>query len=537
MSIFAYIILGIHYTLVSILCIYGAHRIYHSLVAKRLMKTLDDMGQPAGHGLETAPLVTIQIPLYNEKFVAARIIDYVAKFDYPIDKIQIQVLDDSTDESVDIVAERVRHYKNLGYDISHICRDDRAGYKAGALAAAMGDVKGEFIAIFDADFMPQPDFLAKAMPHFKKSNVGLVQARWSYLNTETNMLTRLQSVMLDAHFGVEQVTRYGKGVFFNFNGTAGIWRKAAIEDAGGWKADTLTEDTDLSYRAQMRGWQFVYRPDIHCPSEIPENMKAFKVQQHRWAKGTIEVMKKLLPTIWSSKIELRQKVEASLHLTANITYLLMFVDSLFFLLPTVHLRQQMGPGLLAWLDIPIFAFASLSHAYFFLSGQKRLYGKVTDKLLILPSLLATSIGLGVNNGRAVIEALVGHKTGFNRTPKIGDTVRNVAGNSASLNALQQTYKTNSENWASYLELTLALIYSSFLAWAIYQAYWIVIPFLALFAIGFFYTSLSSLSEGLPIKNRAKKTLFQAKQSIPAHGPVLTEETSKPQNYESLLIAE
>lgn len=347
MSFFASSILGIHYVLVSILCIYGAHRIYHSWIARRLMKSLEDRPSVTEPSLEVTPHVTVQIPLYNEKFVAARIIDCVAGFEYPIDKIQIQILDDSTDESVDIVAERVRHYKKMGYDISHIRRGNRIGFKAGALAAGMEDVKGDFIAIFDADFIPKDDFLSKTVPFFKDKNIGLVQARWSYLNTKTNMLTRLQSIMLDAHFGVEQVTRYGKGLFFNFNGTAGIWRKAAILDAGGWKADTLTEDTDLSYRAQMRGWKFVYRPEIYCPSEIPESMRAFKVQQHRWAKGTIEVMKKLLPTIWSSKILLRQKVEASLHLTANITYLLMFIDSLFFLLPAVHIRQQMEPTLLA----------------------------------------------------------------------------------------------------------------------------------------------------------------------------------------------
>ena len=518
MSIFAFFILSIHYVLVSVLCLYGAHRIYHSWAARKLMPTLKDRRSSAAPTWDTTPVVTIQIPLYNEKFVAARIIDYVAKFEYPRDKIQIQVLDDSTDESVDIVAERVRHYKNAGYDIEHIRRNDRVGYKAGALAAAMGDVRGELIAIFDADFSPKSDFLTKTVRFFKDENVGLVQARWSYLNGRSNMLTRLQTIMLDAHFGVEQVTRYGKGVFFNFNGTAGVWRKAAIEDAGGWKADTLTEDTDLSYRAQMRGWQFIYRPEIHCPSEIPENMRAFKLQQHRWAKGTIEVMKKLLPTIWSSRIAVRQKLEASLHLTANITYLLMFIDSLFFLLPTVHIRQQMGPSLLAWLDIPIFAFASLSHAYFFLSGQKRLHGKVSDKLFILPALLATSIGLGVNNGRAVIEALVGHKTGFARTPKIGDT--------AGSAVIHKSYKTNSESWATNLELFLALTYSTFLAWAIYKTYWIVVPFLALFACGFFYTSLSSL----------KENAVWARRSKAAHSPPLPEASSDTPAYTSAATA-
>ena len=267
---------------------------------------------------------------------------------------------------------------------------------------------------------------------------------------------------------------------------AGVWRKETIIDAGGWNSDTLTEDTDLSYRAQMRGWEFIYRPEIRSPSEIPESMRAFKVQQHRWAKGTIEVMKKILPDILKSKISLRNKIEATLHLTANITYLLMFIDSLFFLLPTVHIRQEMGTNLLAWLDLPIFAFASLSHAYFFMSGQKRLYGRMRDKLFILPALLATSIGLGVNNGRAVIEALIGHKTGFVRTPKVGNQSNKVT--------MKNAYKTHSENWSTRLELTLGIIYTLFLIWAVTQSYWIVIPFLTLFAVGFFYISILSLKE-------------------------------------------
>jgi len=338
MSIWAFSILVIHYSLISILCLYGAHRVYHSFVAKRLMARVQNMETPVGLSDAECPYVTVKAPMYNEKFVAARIIDAIADFDYPKSKLHIQVIDDSTDESVEIVAERVRHYQSLGFDIDHVRRENRQGYKAGALADAMPQVKGEFIAIFDADFIPHPDFLLKTLPYFSNENIGLVQTRWTYLNTRKNILTRLQSIMLDAHFGIEQVTRFGSGSFFNFNGTAGIWRKEAITDAGGWRSDTLTEDTDLSYRAQIKGWDFVYRPEIICPSEIPENMSAFKVQQHRWAKGAIEVMRKLLPTIWKADIPRKAKIEATFHLTGNISYLLMFVDSLFFLLPTVHIR-------------------------------------------------------------------------------------------------------------------------------------------------------------------------------------------------------
>ena len=519
MSFSALIILGVHYLLVSILCIYGAHRIYHSLAARRLIGSLKAPSLSKDVGLFNYPHVTVQLPLYNEKFVVSRIIDCVANLDYPKNKLQIQVLDDSTDESVEIVARQVAHYKNLGFDITHVRRENRRGYKAGALADAMDDVKGDLIAIFDADFTPTSDFLLKSIPFFQNKKVGLVQSRWTYLNSQKNRLTRLQSIMLDAHFGVEQVARYGKGVFFNFNGTAGIWRKETIIDAGGWKADTLTEDTDLSYRAQMRGWKFIYRPEIGSPSEIPENMRAFKVQQHRWAKGTIEVMKKLLPTIWASKIALKNKVEATLHLTANLTYLFMLIDSVFFLLPTVHIRQQMDPNLLAWFDIPIFAFASLSHAYFFLSGQKRLHGKILDKLTIMPTLLATSIGLGVNNGRAVIEALIGYKTGFERTPKTGGNMDKAT--------LKQSYKTHSEISATLLELSLAILYSGFLLWAFSQSYWIVIPFLLLFAIGFFYTSLLSLKESFADR-KARRPIAKAEnldtvpvvsKSVPTRGEI------------------
>jgi len=495
MSFLVLFTLTIHYGLVLILCVYGAHRIYHAMTSRRLIKTVMEAGEKTKNSRDYAPKVTVQIPLYNEKFVVERIIDRICQLDYPKEKLQIQVIDDSTDESIDIVAKRVAYHKGRGVDIDHVRRSNRIGYKAGALAAAMDQVTGEFIAIFDADFLPDPDFLIKTVPAFQDSNVGLVQARWGYLNGEKNALTKLQTIMLDAHFGIEQVTRHGKGVYFNFNGTAGIWRKATIQDAGGWNADTLTEDTDLSYRAQMKGWKFIYRPDIVCRSEIPENMQAFKAQQHRWAKGTIEVMKKLLKTIWSAPIAMKNKVEASLHLTANITYLFMFVDSLFFLLPSIHIRQSADFSLLTWLDIPIFAFASLSHAYFFMSGQKRLHGSILKKLHILPVLLATSIGLGVNNGRAVIEALIGHKTGFVRTPKTGQNVKS--------GLLKSNYKANSQTWSSALELAMAVLYSVFLIWAVYQTYWIVTPFLILFALGFYYTSLSSLSESLQMHRLGK----------------------------------
>lgn len=524
MSIGAILVLVIHYSLVSILCLYGAHRVYHSLKAKRLMRRIKHMPVPHGLSSMNYPYVTVQAPMYNEKFVAARIIDAVAAFDYPKDRLQIQIIDDSTDESIEIVAQRVAYYKSLGLDIDHVRRKNRAGYKAGALADAMDSVKGEFIAIFDADFIPNPDFLLKTLPYFTHENVGLVQTRWAYLNSRKNMLTRIQSVMLDAHFGIEQVTRYGLKAFFNFNGTAGIWRKKTIIDAGGWRADTLTEDTDLSYRAQIKGWEFIYRPEIECPSEIPEDMSAFKIQQHRWAKGAIEVMKKLLPTIWAADIPKKVKVEATFHLTGNLSYLLMFIDSLFFLLPTVHIRENMAPNPLVWLDLPIFAFASLSHAWFFLSSQNRLYGKMMNKIMIMPALLATSIGLGVNNGRAVIEALIGHKTGFARTPKTGTGETEFS--------VMKSYKANSQNWANYLEIALGALYFSFLIWALLKAYWVVVPFLLLFTIGFFYIGLLSLRERLQNKVKSPSIPLNNTVKLKVETPTISaqERVSLPDHF-------
>lgn len=486
MSLFAGFMLVCHYVLVAILCVYGSHRIYHTWLAYKTEKKAT-LGP-----CDYRPSVTVQAPMFNEKFVAERIIDAIIALEYPKDKLQIQIIDDSTDDSVAIIAQKVAHYKALGYDIHHLHRTNRQGYKAGALAEAMPHVSGEFIAIFDADFIPQADFLLKSIPNFKDPNVGVVQSRWTYLNRSSNLLTRVQAVMLDAHFGVEQVARFETDAMFNFNGTAGIWRKETITDAGGWLADTLTEDIDLSYRAQMAGWKFIYLKDLESPSEIPTDMGSFKVQQHRWAKGAIQVMKKLLRPVWTSSLSLHAKTEATFHLTGNFCYMLMFIDSVFFLIPSVHIRENLGFSFLGWLDIPLFVLASASHAWFFLFSQKLLYGRMLDKLSIMPVLLATSIGLGVNNGRAVIEALAGHVTGFERTPKAGE----VAGELREYkNNFTNQYKALSTRSFDYVEILLAIFYVANLIWAISKGYWVVVPFLTLFAAGFFYTGLLSLFTG------------------------------------------
>jgi len=497
MSAFALFVLVIHYCLVGTLCIYGAHRMFHTFLAKQ---TVINTTQPPI--LNEYPQITVQAPVFNERFVVERLIDALAALDYPRDKLQIQILDDSTDDSSEIAAARILCHRQKGLDITHICREDRVGFKAGALDAALKTATGEFIAIFDADFMPNPDFLKRAIGKFADEEVGMVQTRWHHLNTDYNILTRVQSIMLDAHFGVEQVARAKTGSYFNFNGTAGIWRRTTIDDAGGWRADTLTEDLDLSYRAQMKQWRFVYMRDHGCPSELPVDMCAFKTQQHRWAKGAIEVMKKTLLDIWKSSASLHTKIEASFHLTGNFSYMLMFIDSLFFLLPAVHIREQSELHILAWLDIPFFFFASLSHAWFFLYSQKLLYGNVRNKLTIMPVLLATSIGLGVNNGRAVFEALIGHVTGFVRTPKTGHiNNKTIFGQKPK----GPNYQATTAQWADRLEVAMGGFYLAYLLWAITHGYWVVTPFLALFSVGFFFTGLQSIAA----RSRQQKALAHA----------------------------
>lgn len=493
MSIFSILILVVHYTLLGLLCVYGVHRMYHTFVAQRAARKTS---APVRASIpdEDLPLVTVQAPIFNERFVVERLIDSLVAIDYPKDKLQIQVLDDSTDDTVLLAAKRVADYRAQGFNIEHIHREDRQGFKAGALEEALASTTGEYVAIFDADFLPPVDFLRKTIPHFTSPDIGMVQTRWAHLNREHNLLTRVQSIMLDAHFGIEQIARAKMGAFFNFNGTAGIWRKETIIDAGGWKADTLTEDLDLSYRAQIKNWKFSYVQGVGCPSELPVNMAAFKTQQHRWAKGAIQVMKRLLARVWKSKLPFHTKLEATFHLTGNVSYMLMFIDSLFFLLPAVHIREQAEIGLLAWFDIPLFFLATLSHAFFFIFSQKILYKKISNRLQVLPALLAVSIGLGVNNGRAVIEAFAGHVSGFVRTPKTGDVSNKLAPTIEPVKKTKIQYSAVSALWADRLEIILGTAYMIYLVWAGLNGYWIVMPFLALFSLGFFFTGLHSLAE-------------------------------------------
>ncbi len=478
------VLLG-HFGLLFVLCIYGVHR---------LVLTWQALCTPPAStailGPECLPTVTVQLPVFNERFVVERLIDAVAALDYPADRLQIQVLDDSTDDTVGLAAARVAWHRARGCWIDHLHRIDRTGYKAGALAAAMPLAKGEFIAIFDADFVPSPNLLREAIGPFGDSKVGMVQTRWAHLNRHYSTLTEVQAIMLDAHFVIDQPARYQTGAFFNFNGTAGLWRTQAIADAGGWQWDTITEDLDLSYRAQLHGWRFVYLQQVACPSELPVEMNAFKSQQHRWAKGAIQVMKKTLPLVWRAPLPLRHKLEATLHLSSNLAYLLMLIHGAVFLLPSIVVRQETGwLDTLRWVDLPLLVLATGSHLLFFLVGQRRLFGSLEQRWVYVPALLATAVGLGLNNGRAVLEALLGRESAFIRTPKLGEHAMRNHG----LAARPRSYAQRLPGYELF-EVALALLFGCYTVWAVTLGQWTLAPFLLLFVWGLLFSGGQSLRE-------------------------------------------
>jgi cellulose synthase/poly-beta-1,6-N-acetylglucosamine synthase-like glycosyltransferase len=404
--------LAAYFFVLIVLAVYGWHRYY---LVYLYMRNRDREPQP-GAMPDPLPVVTVQLPLYNEMYVADRLIDAVCRLDYPRDRLEIQVLDDSTDETRSIAEFAVRRSEAQGIDIKYYHRTDRTGFKAGALEAGLKVARGEFVAIFDADFIPTPDFLQRLIPYFSAPKIGMVQARWGHINQDYSLLTKIQSILLDGHFVLEHGGRHRSGLFFNFNGTAGVWRRLAIDDAGGWQHDTLTEDLDLSYRAQLRGWQFVFVPDLIAPAEVPVEMNAFKSQQHRWAKGSIQTCRKLLPRILRAKIPLGVKAEAFFHLTANFNYPLMCVLSVL-MAPSMVIRYNMGWYEMLLIDVPLFFAATFSVCNFYMVCQREIYPDWRARIKYLPFLMSIGIGLCVNNTRAVFEALIDKQTEFTRTPK------------------------------------------------------------------------------------------------------------------------
>jgi cellulose synthase/poly-beta-1,6-N-acetylglucosamine synthase-like glycosyltransferase len=473
------LILATYFFVLVILAVYGWHRYY---LVYLYMKNREQ--QPVPPELPASlPPVTIQLPIYNEMYVADRLIDAVCQIDYPRELLEIQVLDDSTDETCGVAERAVRRNAARGLDVTYIRRTDRTGYKAGALEAGMKVAKGELIAIFDADFIPAPDFLMRTVAFFGDPQVGMVQARWGHINQDYSLLTKIQSILLDGHFVLEHGGRNRAGLFFNFNGTAGIWRRTAIGDAGGWQHDTLTEDLDLSYRAQLRGWKFVFLPHVIAPAEVPVEMNSFKSQQHRWAKGSIQTCRKLLPRILQSNLPLGVKAEAFFHLTANFNYPLMCVLSVL-MAPSMVIRYNMGWYEMLLIDVPLFFAATASVANFYMVCQRELHTDWITRAKYLPFLMSIGIGLAVNNTRAVFEALFNQRSEFARTPKYRIEGR----------ADEWIGKKYRQSFVvqPVIELALGLYFTATVFYALGNGIYGTLPFLVLFQIGFLYTGLLSI---------------------------------------------
>lgn len=431
------------------------------------------------------PVVTVQLPLYNERFVAARLIDAACALDWPRDRLEVQVLDDSTDDTGQICGERVAAWRARGIDAVHLPRADRAGYKAGALDAGLARARGDLVLVLDADFLPAPDLLRRIAGHFADPAVGMVQARWEHLNRADGPLTQVQALLLDGHFAVEQTARAASGRFFNFNGTAGLWRRDAIIAAGGWQHDTLTEDLDLSYRALLAGWRFVYRVDEAVPGELPADVNGFKSQQFRWAKGSIQVAVKLLPAVLRAPLPLRVKLEAALHLTHNLPYLLTALLALVAVPALVW--TEPGAGLPRALEIALGAGATLVTGLYLLAAERAIAGRLRLRpalaaLARLPGLLAVTAGISLSQSRAVLEGAAGRPSEFVRTPKTGAVGRRRAGG----------YRVRAGLWP-LLELGAALYLAAGLWQALASGRYAAAPILALFAVGFALVGLGSLA--------------------------------------------
>jgi len=465
---------------------YGVHRY---LMIFLYFKHRKETSRPAAL-LDPLPRVTVQLPLYNEMYVADRLLDAVVAMDYPKDRLEIQVLDDSTDETTEIVGRKVALLRQQGFDVAHIHRQNRQGYKAGALQNGLQTACGEYIAIFDADFVPPSDLLKKTIHFFSDPDIGMLQTRWGHINEQYSLLTRIQSMFLDGHFLIEQTARSRSGRFFNFNGTAGIWRRRCIEESGGWHHDTLAEDLDLSYRAQIRGWRFMFLPDVVTPAELPVEMNAFKTQQHRWAKGSIQTCKKMLPVLWRSPLPLKIKIEGTVHLTSNFGYLLLLMLCVVFHSTASASTYQASGGnpwtKLLLVDTPLFLAASVSIIAFYFCAQRELHTQWWKRLVYVPVLMAVGIGLSVNNARAVIEAIFNRPTEFIRTPKYGASSRRDFSVRNRYRALR--------GLVPYVEIAFGAYFSFLLLQAVEKAQWSMIPFVFIFQVGFLYVGILSVMQ-------------------------------------------
>ena len=488
-GILAVTLIALYCAIFFALAVFGAHRYW--LVYQYYRRQDATPGEPAFP--DDPPSVLIQLPVFNERYVVERLIGAVARMDYPHDKLHVQVLDDSTDATAESAAAAVEKLRAEGLNIDYVRRPDRSGFKAGALAWGLEKSDAELVAIFDADFIPQPDFLKRTVGHFADPEVAMVQTRWEHLNRNYSLLTRIESMMLDGHFVIEHGCRSRNGWFFNFNGTAGIWRRKAIDDVGGWEHDTLTEDLDLSYRAQIAGWKFIYRPDVATPAEVPVDVLAFKTQQHRWTKGSIQTARKVLGPLWRSPRSFACKLEATLHLLSNLTYVMMFALALV-LFPVYALRHRLGIDWVFWIDIPVLLAGTGALLSFYANAQRELGRSPWAAVVQLPALMALGMGMSVNNAWAVCEGWFGGVGEFVRTPKYkiesrGDEWK------------PKAYAGRRQRWIPAIEVGFLLY---FVATAIYcgaNGLWWTYPFLMLFLGGYGYVAAVTLRQ-MVFLNRA-----------------------------------
>ncbi|MBO0857500.1 MAG: glycosyltransferase [Chloracidobacterium sp.] len=480
-------IIVLYFAILALLAIIGAYRLR---MVYQFWRYRDIKPQPKGRFAESElPRITVQLPIFNEMYVVERLLESVTSIEYPRPLLEIQVLDDSTDETVSIVRAAVEKHKQRGFDIQYIHREDRTGFKAGALENGMKTAKGELIAIFDADFMPKPDCLRQMVDFFIDDRIGMVQMRWGHINANYSLLTRIQEVLLDGHFVVEQAARNRTGAFFNFNGTAGMWRREAIEWSGGWQHDTLTEDTDLSFRAQLMGWKFVYLLDEEAPAELPVEMNAFKAQQRRWAKGLVQVGLKLMPRLWRRPdLTLLQKVELFFRLYGNCAAMLLIVLSVLHI-PVLIVRFNQGMFHMLLLDAPLMIFATFSVVGFYGTTIRYRYPNEKWRLMLIPLAMAMGIGLVFSNTRAVLEALFGVQSGFVRTPKY-----NVESRKDNWLRAARKYRRK-RGLLPYIELAFALYFAFAVYYAIRSNIYATIPFLLIFLLGYGYMAMMSLFQG------------------------------------------
>ena len=490
------IILITYIVSLSILFIFGSHGFNMIYYYFKTFKKRKENLSPEDLILTEYPMVTIQLPLYNERYVITRLIDAALRIEYPKDRVEFQILDDSTDDTTEIIEKHIQQYIEQGYDIQHIHRTNRKGFKAGALKVGLETAKGEFVAIFDADFIPRKKFLIRTIPYFfREEKLGLVQTRWEHINREYSLMTKTEAIALDGHFVIEQAVRNRAGFFINFNGTGGVWRKECIFDAGNWEADTLTEDLDLSYRAQMKGWKFKYLINFTSPAELPSEINSLKSQQFRWTKGAIETSKKIFPKVIKSKMPLKLKAQSFIHLCSNLAYPFILLAAILNL--PVMLVKESGNYDDVFRFMSIFIFAFVSSFIFYLYSQKDVYPDWQKRIIYFPVFMAGSMGFSVNNTKAVFEGIINKKSEFVRTPKF----KIVHGKDSWHD---KKYLTKKITIATFIEAFLSLYCLTGVVLSVIYVQIAAIPFQLMFSMGFGLISFLSIRQVI-LYNKAVKS--------------------------------